>query len=490
VKNEQKEYHGESVTNHSNDREFSDEDDDLTDLSWLHTFNLGKQLGLCRSLTLSPPPSPPSTSKLAATMADESDSCSSNMLSSKSRIKKSIMDLIRHWTLVSSTSAKTSVASSTHPRPPYSFSCLTFLAIEASERKRLSVKEIYAWIIENFPYYRSVPSGSWKNSIRQNLSYNSCFCKVDKNLLAMRDFSGKGSLWCISSVHRAILLDALLEESPIQQEQKLIGQAFLQDISETTKSPNSVAAANISISRPKVGKSSSLPTTPLISLSSSKSSLLAPVISSKEGAISSSSTRLNSILLNKYKLTSNSSLGQSKLPKITSVTKNEKGKSSGASSENLSKQSRNDSESNFSDMDAVNALLSMRSKTSSSSSIQINERQGINSTFMKSYSFDGTSSSTSTSISIDTSNNRVTQPKSQTSVETRTRSRRKQILKPPTKKPTKYNGGDYDEADDADNYEYMGNDEELNENSSGPDESSTRRKPSMRLSKKLKIKII
>ena len=64
-------------------------------------------------------------------------------------------------------------------------------------------------MIENYPYFGNVPSGSWKNSIRHNLASNACFSKVDKNLLAMRDFSGKGSLWCISPFYRPTLLDAL-----------------------------------------------------------------------------------------------------------------------------------------------------------------------------------------------------------------------------------------------------------------------------------------
>ena len=85
------------------------------------------------------------------------------------------------------TATATSSSSTSLQRPPYSFSCLTFLAIESSQRKRLSVKEIYNWITQSFPYYRSVPSGSWKNSIRHNLSYNHCFAKVDKNLLAVSD---------------------------------------------------------------------------------------------------------------------------------------------------------------------------------------------------------------------------------------------------------------------------------------------------------------
>lgn len=67
----------------------------------------------------------------------------------------------------------------TNSKPPYSFSCLIFMAIEDSEQKALPVKEIYTWILEHFPYFKNAPTG-WKNSVRHNLSLNKCFEKVEK----------------------------------------------------------------------------------------------------------------------------------------------------------------------------------------------------------------------------------------------------------------------------------------------------------------------
>lgn len=64
-------------------------------------------------------------------------------------------------------------------KPPYSFSCLIFMAIEDSSNKALPVKDIYAWILDHFPYFRNAPTG-WKNSVRHNLSLNKCFRKVEK----------------------------------------------------------------------------------------------------------------------------------------------------------------------------------------------------------------------------------------------------------------------------------------------------------------------
>lgn len=65
-------------------------------------------------------------------------------------------------------------------KPPYSFSCLIFMAIEASPMKCLPVKGIYDWIVQTFPYFHSAPTG-WRNSVRHNLSLNKCFRKVDRD---------------------------------------------------------------------------------------------------------------------------------------------------------------------------------------------------------------------------------------------------------------------------------------------------------------------
>lgn len=64
-------------------------------------------------------------------------------------------------------------------KPPYSFPSLIFMAIENSSRKMLPVKDIYTWVLEHFPYFKSAPTG-WKNSVRHNLSLNKCFKKVDR----------------------------------------------------------------------------------------------------------------------------------------------------------------------------------------------------------------------------------------------------------------------------------------------------------------------
>ncbi|XP_072544429.1 checkpoint suppressor 1 [Salminus brasiliensis] len=96
-------------------------------------------------------------------------------------------------------------------KPPYSFSCLIFMAIEDAPAKRLPVKDIYGWILDHFPYFASAPTG-WKNSVRHNLSLNKCFRKVDKD---RNQSIGKGSLWSIDPEYRHNLIQAL-KKTPYQ----------------------------------------------------------------------------------------------------------------------------------------------------------------------------------------------------------------------------------------------------------------------------------
>lgn len=91
----------------------------------------------------------------------------------------------------------------THNKPPYSFSSLIFMAIEGSTEKALPVKEIYAWIVQHFPYFKTAPAG-WKNSVRHNLSLNKSFVKVEK-----APNMGKGSLWRVEQQQRQNLIQAL-----------------------------------------------------------------------------------------------------------------------------------------------------------------------------------------------------------------------------------------------------------------------------------------
>ncbi|KAJ8684078.1 hypothetical protein QAD02_019870 [Eretmocerus hayati] len=82
------------------------------------------------------------------------------------------------------------------------------MAIEDSPLKALPVKEVYAWILEHFPYFRNAPTG-WKNSVRHNLSLNKCFRKVEKSPICDSQNLGKGSLWMVDAQYRPNLIQAL-----------------------------------------------------------------------------------------------------------------------------------------------------------------------------------------------------------------------------------------------------------------------------------------
>ncbi|XP_054262095.1 forkhead box protein N3 [Macrosteles quadrilineatus] len=174
------------------------EDDDLTSLTWLQDKNLLKGINL-RTAGTGVQESP--TSDYVDDSTSERDSSCSSVNSGSPTpppsttappVKNKHPHHIPYDPQIHTTS-----------KPPYSFSCLIFMAIEESPGKALPVKEIYNWILDHFPFYKNAPTG-WKNSVRHNLSLNKCFRKVDKapNL-------GKGSLWMVDPLYRSNLLTAL-----------------------------------------------------------------------------------------------------------------------------------------------------------------------------------------------------------------------------------------------------------------------------------------
>lgn len=47
-------------------------------------------------------------------------------------------------------------------RPPYSYMALIQFAINSHRSKRMTLKEIYTWIEDRFPYFRQVAKPGWK----------------------------------------------------------------------------------------------------------------------------------------------------------------------------------------------------------------------------------------------------------------------------------------------------------------------------------------
>ncbi|KAK2757102.1 transcription factor [Arachnomyces sp. PD_36] len=82
-------------------------------------------------------------------------------------------------------------------KPPFSYATMIAQAIFSSEEEKLTLHNIYTWIMEKYAFYRHSQTG-WQNSIRHNLSLNKAFQKVPRRT----DEPGKGMKWQIVPEHR------------------------------------------------------------------------------------------------------------------------------------------------------------------------------------------------------------------------------------------------------------------------------------------------
>ncbi|KAM4811034.1 forkhead box protein L3-like [Urocitellus parryii] len=86
-------------------------------------------------------------------------------------------------------------------RPAYSYIALIAMAIQQSPTGRVTLSGIYDFTMRRFPYYRA-NQRAWQNSIRHNLSLNSCFVKVPRT----EDHEkGKGKYWTFAGGCESLL---------------------------------------------------------------------------------------------------------------------------------------------------------------------------------------------------------------------------------------------------------------------------------------------
>ncbi|KAM6145955.1 LOW QUALITY PROTEIN: forkhead box protein M1 [Phoenicopterus ruber ruber] len=157
-------------------------DNSLTNIQWL---------GKMRSDGLSP-------------CSVKQDTEKENQMPLRERIKTeedSAAAAIPAATAASSSSWQDSVSE----RPPYSYMAMIQFAINSTEKKRMTLKDIYTWIEDHFPYFKHVAKPGWKNSIRHNLSLHDMFVRETSA-------NGKISFWTIHpDANRCLTLDQVFK---------------------------------------------------------------------------------------------------------------------------------------------------------------------------------------------------------------------------------------------------------------------------------------
>ncbi|KAL1264288.1 hypothetical protein QQF64_004643 [Cirrhinus molitorella] len=195
-------------------------DDSLTSLHWLQNFSIlsanpertpssgchpqhlfyhKNQLGGTDSPS-SPPAGDTAATGMPQTPGNPTTSCSS-LANSYAQQQAG-----HYITAQTNPSEEIDYKTNRHVKPPYSYATLICMAMQASNKTKITLSAIYSWITENFCYYRYAEP-SWQNSIRHNLSLNKCFMKVPRQ----KDEPGKGGFWQIDPQYADMFVNGVFK---------------------------------------------------------------------------------------------------------------------------------------------------------------------------------------------------------------------------------------------------------------------------------------
>ena len=146
-----------------------------------------------RSCRPSPPPSPPSPAVENIGMMRQKEA--RDELKPKPKADNFVESEIGS-SETSKTSKEESCGSEDQQKPPYSYVALIAMALKEAPDRRLTLSQIYTYIISKFPFYEKNKKG-WQNSIRHNLSLNECFIKIPREGGGER----KGNFWTLDHAY-------------------------------------------------------------------------------------------------------------------------------------------------------------------------------------------------------------------------------------------------------------------------------------------------
>lgn len=81
---------------------------------------------------------------------------------------------------VTTTFNKSSIENVLYEKPSFSYSTMIAQALSSQTEKKMTLQEIYQWIMDQYPYFKVQESG-WKSSVRHNLSLSKYFSRVEDN---------------------------------------------------------------------------------------------------------------------------------------------------------------------------------------------------------------------------------------------------------------------------------------------------------------------